>query len=65
MEYHRLDEMMDYQARIDAEMDFAFTGSCECEDWMFERDEDGWHTCTICGNRISDDEFDERFPIPF
>lgn len=65
MEYHRLYQMMDYQARIDAEMDFAFTGWCKCEDWMYERDEDGWHTCTICGNRISDEEFDERFPIPF
>ncbi len=64
MEYHRLYQMMDYQARIDAEMDFAFTGSCECEDWMFERDEDGYE-CTICGSRISEDEFDERFPLPF
>lgn len=65
MEYQRLDEMLDYHSRCEAELGFEATGECECECWMFERDEDGWHTCSICGNRISDEEFDDHFPIPF
>jgi hypothetical protein len=64
MEYHRLDEMLDYHSRCEAEMDFEATGECECESWMFDRNEDGYE-CTICGSRISEDEFDERFPLPF
>lgn len=56
--------MMDYQARCEAKLGFEATGKCECECWMYERDVDGYE-CTICGSRISEDEFDERFPLPF
>jgi len=65
MEWRGLDRMQDYQALSEARDHFSATGECECDVWMYKRDEDGWHTCTICGNRISDEEFDERFPIPF
>jgi len=65
MEYHRLDEMLDYHARCEAKLGFEATGECECECWMFERGDVDGYECTICGSRISEDEFDERFPLPF
>ena len=64
MEWHGLDWMQDYQALSEARDHFSATGECECECWMYERDVDGYE-CTICGSRISEDEFDERFPLPF
>jgi len=58
MEYHRLYQMMDYQARCEAEMDFERTGWCKCECWMYERDEDmefvDWKfTCKVCGQKTA------------
>lgn len=64
MEWHGLDRMQDYQALSEARDHFSATGKCDCEPWMYERDVDGYE-CTICGSRISEDEFDERFPLPF
>ena len=64
MEWHGLDWMQDYQALSEARDHFSATGECECDVWMYERDVDGYE-CTICGSRISEDEFDERFPLPF
>ena len=64
MEYHRLDEMLDYHSRHEAKLGFEATGEWERECLMYERDVDGYE-CTICGSRISEDEFDERFPLPF
>ncbi len=64
MEYHRLYQMMDYQARCEAVMGFDATGECECEDWMYRRIGDSFE-CQVCGRIITEAEFDERFPLPF
>lgn len=64
MEYHRLDEMLDYHSRHEAELGFEATGECECECWMYRRIGDSFE-CQVCGRIITEAEFDERFPLPF
>lgn len=65
MEWHRLDEIMDYHSYCEAQMGYEATGKCDCDTWMLRRKEEGLYVCTICGSSMTDEEHDERFPIPF
>lgn len=61
MEWHGLDQMLDYHSLCEAVMGFDATGKCACEPWMYKRVDVDAYECYVCKNRIDGDEHDERF----